>query len=256
MRSNRHLYTYVPIHTPRICRVVPLILFLLASLFLSSCEFWQQPVRDYFEKWTNEIAIDKFQIEGVESYYDKDGNLCIPSGQDVPVTLFMRNPYHYKLGASDSAVSDFSDLGYPKEPPYITELDPGDNHLITQDANDTTVLHFTYPLDYLSTNDGGGNIGKTIQIRHPYNGNLQNFSLKLKCNSKPPVISEAAIMKAKNKYVIAFKCPSSRQLGEIHKDIQYITINDASYPVSISGGTMSISDGAFSSTPPDGLMAR
>lgn len=98
MRSNRHLYTYAPTHTPRICRVVPLMLFLLASLFLSSCEFWQQPVRDYFEKWTNEIAIDKFQIEGVESYYDKDGNLCIPSGQDVPVTLFMRNPYHYELG--------------------------------------------------------------------------------------------------------------------------------------------------------------
>ena len=229
MRSNRHLYTYIPTHTPRICRVVPLILFLLASLFLSSCEFWQQPVRDYFEKWTNEIAIDKFQIEGVESYYDKDGNLCIPSGQDVPVTLFMRNPYHYVLGTSTPDSTLQSQYGYEQESPYITELDPGDNHLITQDTADTTVLHFTYPLTYLETKDGGGVIGKTIQIKHPYNGNTKDFTFALKCNSKPPVISSGAVMLNNNKYYLCFNIP----VTDIHKDLKKVIISNGSSSESI-----------------------
>ena len=252
MRSNRHLYTYAPTHTPRICRVVPLILFLLASLFLSSCEFWQQPVRDYFEKWTNEIAIDKFQIEGVESYYDKDGNLCIPSGQDVPVTLFMRNPYHYVLGTSTPDSTLQSQYGYEQESPYITELDPGDNHLITQDADDTTVLHFTYPCnasdDYLKTHDGGGVIGKTIQIRHPYNGNTKDFTFALKCNSKPPRPLNPTVMltdtSENGEFVLCLNLGNKGlfEAAGIHHDVKSISINEDTYNLSFSGdGTVNIS---------------
>lgn len=90
---------------------------------LSSCEFWNQPVRDYFEKWTNEVAIEKFEVIGVESYQDKDGNLCIASDQPAPVTLFMRNPYHYVLTSSNISRPEF----FPE---------------IAQDSEDTTLLHF------------------------------------------------------------------------------------------------------------------
>ncbi|MBP5751528.1 MAG: hypothetical protein J6W60_01540, partial [Treponema sp.] len=79
------------------------------------------PVRDYLERYTREIAIEKYEIEGVESYYDADGNLCIPSGQDggVQITLFMRNPYHYVLGSTDSSNPNLDSLGYQWPGPYI-----------------------------------------------------------------------------------------------------------------------------------------
>lgn len=160
----------------------------------------------------------------------------------------MRNPYHYVLGTSTPDSTLQSQYGYEQESPYITELDPGDNHLITQDAADTTVLHFTYPLTYLETKDGGDDIGKTIRIKHPYNGNLQNFPLKLKCNSKPPRPLNPTVMltdtSENGEFVLCLNLGDKKlfKTAGIHHDVKSISINEDTYNLSFSGdGTVNIS---------------
>ena len=124
---------------------------------------------------------------GVESYTDKDGNLCIPSGQDVSVSLFMINPYHYKLGSNDVSDPDLSSLGYQQPGPYIiSELVGEACSMIKQDDEDTTLLHFNYGREYLENHDGGGEIGGLVKVQHPYNPETKDFAFSLKCNSKPP----------------------------------------------------------------------
>ena len=194
------------------------VFILFASLFMMSCEFWQVPVRDYLEKWTSQVSIEKYELYGIETYTDKDGNLCIPSGQDVPVSLFMINPYHY----------DFRD--FPGKITSVENESIGGNAFptITPDNEDTTVLHFTYGSNYLTAYECGHDIGAIITVEHPYNSSeRKEFPLVIKCNSKPPAINYGAVMQNNNTYFLCFNiAPSS--ISEIHTDIKQIVIDDGS----------------------------
>ncbi len=228
---NKKNYTFVS--DPAKFRFVNSLYLAALTLFvafvLTSCEFWQQPVRDYFEKWTSEVSVVKFEVDGVETYYDKDGNLCIGSEKDAPVTLFLINPYHYVLGSNDLSSVDKDALGYSADPPYVTAT-PSD---IAQDVNDPTLLHLSYDEGTLKLNDRGGDIGRTVTVTHPYTGDPKTFTYNLKCNSKPPEIKHGVIMKTMGStptYVLCFNItsPSPDGLKTIHTDLKEIIINDGS----------------------------
>lgn len=228
-------------------------LTLFVALVISSCEFWQQPVRGYFEEWTSEVSIVKFEVDGVESYYDKDGNLCIPSGnQNVPLTLFLINPHHYNY------ITDYSE--------ELPKLDTT-NRVITADANDTTLLHLTYSNSYLKDHDGksgdNGEIGTTINYRHPVNKTSKSYTFSLRCNSKPPKITDGAVMVNTNNgsstYCLCFNLPLPQQ--PIHSDLKKIIINDGSSSSTInchveSSGAIVLDDaGNLSTTAPTGTLS-
>ena len=228
---NKKNYTFVS--DPTKFRFVNSLYLAALTLFvafvLTSCEFWQQPVRDYFEKWTSEVSVVKFEVDGVETYYDKDGNLCIGSEKDAPVTLFLINPYHYVLGSNDLSSVDKDALGYSADPPYVTAT-PSD---IAQDVNDPTLLHLSYDEGTLKLNDRGGDISRTVTVTHPYTGDPKTFTYNLKCNSKPPEIKHGVIMKTMGStptYVLCFNItsPSPDGLKTIHTDLKEIIINDGS----------------------------
>ena len=215
---NKKSYTFVS--DPAKFRFVNSLYLATLTLFvafvLTSCEFWQQPVRGYFEEWTSEVSIVKFEVDGVETYYDKDGNLCIPSGnQNVPLTLFLINPYHYNYNTE-----------YQSKLPKLDTT----NRVITADANDTTLLHLTYSNSYLKDHDGksgdDGEIGATINLAHPVNPTSKEFTFSLKCNSRPPKITDGAVMVNTNNgsstYCLCFNLP----LPTIHYDLKTIIIND------------------------------
>ena len=202
-------------------------LTLFVALVISSCEFWQQPVRGYFEEWTSEVSIVKFEVDGVESYYDKYGNLCVPSGRDVSLKLFLINPYHY----------DYNIAPYNDFLPHIETAD------ITSDPDDTTIFHLTYNNTYLKGRDGSsddnGEIGTTINYMHPKNETQKSFTYSLKCNSKPPAITDGAVMvnDDSTNYYLCFNLP----LTNIHSDLKKISINDGnrSHTINchVSGGS-------------------
>ncbi|MBO7640005.1 MAG: hypothetical protein J6S91_13625, partial [Treponema sp.] len=235
MKEKKNTYTLVP---PPINHKGRVFLLFILTLILSSCKYWHEPVREYLEKWTKEVSIEKFEVEDVESYYDKDGNLCIPSGQDATLTLFLINPFHY----------DYNGYYHDKIPQC-----PISGMTIWPDANDTTLLHLTYDRDFLAAHDGkpdgGSEIGTTINYEHPVNTTPKSYTFSLKCNSRPPVIDDGAIMyrtvSGQDYYVLAFNCPDPTLCSstEIHRDIVAVNINGVSYSVQLdSSGNMSFSD--------------
>lgn len=240
----KNAYTLVP--PPSICdhdviphlmrNLITILLLALAFLF-SSCDMMFQPVRGYFEEWTSEVSIQKFEVEGVETYYDKDGNLCIPSDHDAQVTFFMINPYHYDYcNEYSEKILDLNVLG----------------NTISADPNDTTLLHMTYTTDFLGQHECGGDIGDNIELNHPLNGTKKTFSFKLKCNSRPPEPQNSTIMLSGNgddaTFILCFNLGSSSlfQSGKIHSDLKTVSINGDVYELNFTSG------GAVSVTPKDG----
>ncbi len=217
--------------------LITILLLALAFLF-SSCDMMFQPVRGYFEEWTSEVSIQKFEVEGVETYYDKDGNLCIPSDHDAQVTFFMINPYHYDYcNEYSEKILDLNVLG----------------NTISADPNDTTLLHMTYPSAFLGQHECGGDIGDNIELNHPLNGTKKTFSFKLKCNSRPPEPQNSTIMLSGNgddaTFILCFNLGSKDDLfksGKIHRDVKTVSINGDVYELNFNSG------GAVSVTPKDG----
>ncbi len=185
---------------------------------LASCKFWHQPIRGYFEEWTSECSIAKYELDGIESYTDKDGNLCIASDHDVPVNLYLINPYHYYI-PSDK----------------ITPPTGGIISGVSQDSGDTTVLHFTYSKDDLVNNEGGGEIGGKITVTHPMNLTPRDFTFSLKCNSRPPEVIGAMVQKyndnGTSKFVICFYMPNELGSNRHNKENHalYIGENKVAY---------------------------
>ncbi len=217
---------------------------LFVALVLTSCEFWQQPIRGYFEEWTEECSIAKYELVGIESYTDKDGNLCIASDHDAPVKLYLINPYHYNFNGEYT-------LHITKSQSFTPNITP--------DPNDTTVLHFTYLQSDLESKEGGEEIGGTLTMHHPVNPTLKEFTFSLKCNSRPPEVVNPAIMlqeypaASNNKYyVLAFELPTTDSTGGIHKDIESITIDGTTYPITIdASGNMTFEDDKFNGSTPN-----
>ena len=75
-------------------------LLLFISLFFLSCgdilsPAFDEPVRAYFEEYTNNAAIEKHTFpSGVEN---PDGILCVTSESDGVISFEMRNPQKYLL---------------------------------------------------------------------------------------------------------------------------------------------------------------
>lgn len=205
-KINTYTTEHQSIH--RHSRPIALTLAFLATLLLASCEFWNEPVREYFKEWTEECSIAKYELVGIESYTDKDGNLCIASDHDAPVNLFLINPYHYTI--SDDK---------------ITPLLGGTISGIAQDSSDTTLLHFTYDGSALESKDGGGEIGGKIKLTHPKNGTGKDFTFSLKCNSRPPEVTKQCVNVSNQKYWVCFWLPTAEfASGHIHSDTRKIHI--------------------------------
>ncbi|MBP5359574.1 MAG: InlB B-repeat-containing protein [Treponema sp.] len=227
-----------------------LALILPVILLLSSCEFWQVPVRDYLETWTQEVYIAKFEVDGVESYTNKDGNLCIPSGSDAKLKLFLVNPRHY----------DYSSSEYSDKITSINTAIGNSNISLTADPDDTTVFHLEYKNGYLVDHDGKdgdvSEIGMTLALQHPLNGTAKEFKYNLKCNSRPPAITDGAVMTNNSTYYLCFNLP----IPEIHSDLKKIIINDgnSTHTISchVSGGAIVLDDtGNLSMSAPTGILS-
>ncbi|MBO4320036.1 MAG: InlB B-repeat-containing protein [Treponema sp.] len=231
-----------------------LALILPVILLLTSCEFWQVPVRDYLEKWTSQVSIEKYELYGVETYTDKDGNLCIPSGQDVPVSLFMINPYHYDFRV------------FPGKITSVENESIGGNSFptINPDAEDTTVLHFTYGSNYLTAYERGKDIGAIITVEHPYNsGEEKDFKFNLICNSRPPQPQDVTVMLSGNgedaTFILCFNLGAKGLFSSsgIHSDVKTISIDGDLYELNFaSDGTVSVvpkTGGKLSTTSPSGI---
>lgn len=81
-------------------RVVSNLLKIGVVIFITSCSFfmdsYNEPVKEFFKEYTESSAIMTYSFDG-DYPTNSDGITCLPSGEDLTVTLTMRNPQGYSL---------------------------------------------------------------------------------------------------------------------------------------------------------------
>lgn len=168
---------------------------------------WEEPVRDYFEEYTNTAAIEKHEINS-ESIKDKNNTSCVSSDGTKTLTFYLRNPREYTL------ITDF--------PPAVEA-----GVTIEQDRQDKTIIRVTYPQDYLVANEGGGQIGGTIHLAESETlREFDSYSFSLKCNTPPPAVTRQCVnaSNSTNTYWVCFWLPTAELANPIHSDVKTLYI--------------------------------
>ncbi|MBQ4237622.1 MAG: Ig-like domain-containing protein, partial [Treponema sp.] len=172
-------------------------LFLLIPALFFSCEqfpTWNEPVADWFDKYTNTAAVGRHEIQ-CPTYTDSEGSTCISSDGDKTVIMYLRNPRHYNL-----------DIGFSES-----------GATCRQDENDKAVIYLTYPESYLKAHDSGKEIGGTLTLRESVSGReFESYSFNLKCNTPPPSLMDASVQSSGGKYIICFYLPTDELISERH----------------------------------------
>ncbi len=185
----------------RICRKGVFLTSILAATVLTlftACDSpsssWEEPVHDYFDKYTNTAAIEKIDIT-CQSNKDNSGATCIPSDGNKTITFYLRNPRQYILH------TDFS------EPESSTDVQ------VVQDMQDKTIIRVTYSQSYLQAHEGGQQIGGTIYLTESETlREFDPYSFSLKCNSPPPGVKGQSVQTDGSHYIVCFYVPTT-ELG-------------------------------------------
>ncbi len=210
----------------------------LSLIMFASCDFetlfepqFNEPVKEFFDTYTNTAAIEEHKLS-VESYNDLSARLCINSDNECTVQFYMRNPRQYELSTSVK----------------FSSLENIDTSLVQISQKDKATIELKLPQSFLADCDEGHNISPTISLLEPMSGrSFADYTFSLYSNSIPPQVNNPTIMNDSNTtFVVAFDMPSQAELALRHKDLNTITINGKSYPLSISSdGNFVISDSAF-----------
>ena len=199
---------------------ISVILLFIFSIFIISCQLFDNDVSDFMEMYTETAAIDNHEIS-VNYYYDLYNRLCISSEEDAEIQFFMRNPKRYNLVPSVS----------------FDELNPEINRDSVQiEQLDDTTIKLTMPQNFLIASDEGQSIKATIDLYEPMSGrNFEKYSVDLTCNTIPPKILNPTVMNNNGQtFVIAFDMPNEEDVAIRHKDLTEIVIDGKRYPVQVT----------------------
>ncbi len=211
-----------------------------AALLATSCQFWNIPVREYFEEYTSTAAIERhLPISGSQQ---ADGAIQIPSDQDVIVTFHLQNPQNFTFAAGSNMTLQLASFDAAKA--LASSGLPADTASvrITQDSSDKSILHLTYPAAFLQAADTGFDISPSVHLEHPFSHtDFGTYAkLKLLCNTAPPAFRSASLAQTKDaspRYVICLRIPDMGKrlrTALIHRDVNAITVNGTKYPLKIN----------------------
>ena len=202
------------------------------ALLFASCEFWNEPVEEFFSYWASEAYISGWDA-GAAKQNDSSGVTSIASGADGEILLKANNPKNFRFvmpTAGNSEMIKFTGLS--------VQPVPGTDYTLTQVSSDT--LKLTYKSAFLQAHEwGNGDFGAVITL-HADDG--RKFSFNLKANTPPPTPSlilaqTNPALPAQPHYVFCLKVPDMTVMvnGErLHKDIAKIKINGTEYPLTIN----------------------
>ena len=191
--------------------------------YITGCKFFNQPMLDYLEEWTNTAQVSKHTFDGT---YPVIGDITnIPSGKDRVITYYLINPQNYTL---DSTVTFAHD-----ETLVVDNNTPSDFATVEQDASDKNIIRLTLKNSVGATGilplDGTGTaITPTITITEPNSGRtFGSYTVPVRVNSAPAGISSPIILcnTKDNTYVICFNMPDMNTTSSIHRDIVSLTVS-------------------------------
>ena len=206
------------------------------ALLFASCEFWNEPVEEFFSYWASEAYISGWDA-GAAKQNDSSGVTSIASGADGEILLKANNPKNFRFvmpTAGNSEMIKFTGLS--------VQPVPGTDYTLTQVSSDT--LKLTYKSAFLQAHEwGNGDFGAVITL-HADDGRKfsRAYSFNLKANTPPPTPSlilaqTNPALPAQPHYVFCLKVPDMTVMvnGErLHKDIAKIKINGTEYPLTIN----------------------
>ena len=222
----------------KILRILTITAALTAVVLLTACKQFLADPEEFFSYWAAEVI-------GTDSVIDKPtqaigGVLCVPSADDVTVTIKLKNPKNFRLVTPNSPSPDAGRVitfpGLSPQPTYTT------HYTLSQTANDKLAL--TYKSGFLQTHEwSDGDISPEITLVST-DGRTFNkkFRLNLKVNTAP-VLESAGIGKTATAdssgnhfYVLLFRVKdmdSTITAGSIHKDIKKLIVTAGGVPSEI-----------------------
>lgn len=213
--------------------------FLLSSVFLFfSCDNFNEPVREFFDYYTNNAAIESVSVPKAIGTYN--GMPVIDSSDNVEVYFTLRNPKNYKL----NFIHD--DIGESVLPEHNS---PSQDSLNLSSAKQS----FTKSeLVEAEKNNGPRIINQTIHLITNDEAERElepsyNFSIFL--NSYPLPVKNPLLQtnqEGAGKYILCFFAPITD--GTVHADINKIWINSTSFDFKTDGTVDDTT--SFSSTAP------
>ena len=235
------IYQYInKIHT--------VLAVLFSLILLTSCEYFNRPMLDYLEEWTDTAQISKYTLDG--NYPVTAGLPNVPSGEDRVITYYIINPQNYVL---DSTVTFAHD-----ETLVVDNNTPSDFAVVEQDLQDKNIIRLTLKNSVGATGilplDGTGTaITPTITITEPNSGRKFNsYTVPFRINSAPVPVENPAVIydTTDNSYVICFNMPD---MTGIHRDIVSLSVSGdyaktytVTPPVDSSGNGLSSGEGIIS----------
>lgn len=188
------------------------IVFLLCLLIVfTGCEFFNRPMLDFLEEWTNTAQIGKHSLDG--SYPETGGMVNLPSGSDRVITYYVANPQSYDLGIEvtfDPNLPGWDPIRTSNHPDFSTTSNQG---TVEQDPIDKSIIRLTLNENALASLDGtGSTLNPTISIVEPNSGRtFGSYTIPIRVNSAPNKAKNAVIMTwhdgTVDKYAVLFYLP-------------------------------------------------
>lgn len=207
-----------------------------AAVLFSSCDFWNAPVKSWFEEYTKNPQVTGADFAGTYET-GADGTVYASSSEDFRVILNLLNPQNFAFTSANMTLS---------LPAELTTAGIDTSAVtIAQDASDLSKIIVTYPQSFLLLAERGKNISPRVKLRHPKVGiDFGTFEpAAVVCNSSPPMPSGTRLYKdnSDNKYVLCFNMPLQNLLktNAPHSDIVKIRINGTEFPITLNA------DGTF-----------
>lgn len=239
-----------------------LSLILLSTILFAACNFntifepsWDDPVKNFFDEYTNTASIGEYSISPNDLLLDKYGYICIPWTEDHEVTFYLRNPQHFSFvrGANMNL-----DLAGNADGNVLSGMEAV---TIEQDPEDPTILKLTYPTEFLQAHATGTDISPLVNLFHPVSqADFGVYSeLKLSSNSVPPTPNGAVVLQTNetpSTWVVCFNLPEANTINKFHNDIESFTFKDTTYNVNISNGVISYESDIITTTRPGNIVAN
>lgn len=196
----------VPVH--KLLYIVSLLCLLIV---FTGCEFFNRPMLDFLEEWTNTAQIGKHSLDG--SYPETGGMVNLPSGSDRVITYYVANPQSYDLGIEvtfDPNLPGWDPIRTSNHPDFSTTSNQG---TVEQDPIDKSIIRLTLNENALASLDGtGSTLNPTISIVEPNSGRtFGSYTIPIRVNSAPNKAKNAVIMTWHDgtvyKYAVLFHLP-------------------------------------------------
>ena len=226
---------------------------LTTALFFAGCKQFLEDPEEFLGYWSSEVVPIDFSINKPYQM-SNDGALCIPSADDVKLTIKLRNPRNFTLIMPTSVLDAGKVINFPG---FLSDQQPRYNIDYTfKQTGD--MLELTYTKAFLKAHEwSNGAIGPEITLTSTDGRKFnKKFSLNIEANTPPPEISDITIARNGEHYVLCFKVQDTDMGtiitgGNLHKDLGLVITKEGEEPKKIP---LPIVSSGFAVNPADGLL--